>query len=58
MGVSISFVSSRDEWNMLNQIQQYFNTTIQRIDTKDWDEVEDIIKKTIKTTRAQGTFGR
>lgn len=58
MGVSISFVSSRDEWNMLNQIQQYFNTSIQRIDTKDWDEVEDIIKKTIKTTRAQGTFGR
>lgn len=43
---------------MLNQIQQYFNTDIQRIDTKDWDEVEDIIKKTIKTTRAQGNFGR
>ncbi|PLN79550.1 DEAD-domain-containing protein [Aspergillus taichungensis] len=58
VGVSISFVSSRDEWNMLNQIQQYFNTNIQRIDAKDWDEVEDIIKKTIKTTRAQGNFGR
>ncbi|KAE8353215.1 P-loop containing nucleoside triphosphate hydrolase protein [Aspergillus coremiiformis] len=58
VGVSISFVSNREEWNMLNQIQQYFNCSIQRIDTKDWDEVEDIIKKTIKNTRAQATFGR
>ncbi|KAL4932986.1 ATP-dependent RNA helicase DBP5 [Aspergillus undulatus] len=58
VGVSISFVSNREEWEMLNQIQRYFNTDIQRIDTKDWDEVEDIIKKTIKNTRAQGNFGR
>jgi ATP-dependent RNA helicase DDX19/DBP5 len=43
---------------MLNQIQKYFNTDIQRIDTKDWDEVEDIIKKTIKSSRSQATFGR
>ncbi|KAL3476891.1 P-loop containing nucleoside triphosphate hydrolase protein [Aspergillus californicus] len=58
VGVSISFVSSREEWNMLNQIQKYFNTDIQRIDTKDWDEVEDIIKKTIKNPRSQAGFGR
>ncbi|PLB43335.1 DEAD-domain-containing protein [Aspergillus steynii IBT 23096] len=58
VGVSISFVSNRDEWEMLNQIQRYFNTDIQRIDTNDWDEVEDIIKKTIKNTRAQAGFGR
>lgn len=43
---------------MLTQIQSYFNTDIQRIDTNDWDEVEDIIKKTIKNTRAQSNFGR
>ncbi|KAL4903881.1 ATP-dependent RNA helicase dbp5 [Aspergillus multicolor] len=56
VGVSISFVSNREEWEMLNQIQRYFNTDIQRIDTKDWDEVEDIIKKTIKNSRAQAGF--
>lgn len=56
MGVSISFVSNREEWEMLNQIQRYFNTNIQRIDTKDWDEVEEIIKKTIKSSRAQLGF--
>ncbi|KAL4964847.1 ATP-dependent RNA helicase DBP5 [Aspergillus stella-maris] len=58
VGVSISFVSNREEWEMLAQIQKYFSTEIQRIDTKDWDEVEEIIKKTIKNTRAQGNFGR
>ncbi|KAL4782170.1 P-loop containing nucleoside triphosphate hydrolase protein [Aspergillus varians] len=58
VGVSISFVSNREEWEMLNQIQKYFNTDIQRINTQDWDEVEDIIKKTIKNTRAQSNFGR
>ncbi|PWY91334.1 ATP dependent RNA helicase [Aspergillus sclerotioniger CBS 115572] len=56
VGVSISFVSNREEWEMLNQIQKYFNTSIQRIDTKDWDEVEDVIKKTIKSSRAQIGF--
>ncbi|PWY75097.1 ATP-dependent RNA helicase dbp5 [Aspergillus heteromorphus CBS 117.55] len=58
VGVSISFVSNREEWEMLNQIQKYFSTSIQRIDTKDWDEVEDVIKKTIKSTRSQATFGK
>ncbi|EAW11752.1 ATP-dependent RNA helicase DBP5 [Aspergillus clavatus NRRL 1] len=58
VGVSISFVSNREEWDMLNQIQRYFNTEIQRVDTKDWDEVEDIIKKTIKNTRANAQFGK
>lgn len=58
VGVSISFVSSREEWEMLNKIQQFFNTEIQQINTQDWDEVEDIIKKTIKNTRAQAGFGR
>ncbi|RDW74414.1 ATP-dependent RNA helicase DBP5 [Aspergillus mulundensis] len=56
VGVSISFVANREEWELLNQIQRYFNTDIQRIDTKDWDEVEDIIKKTIKNSRAQAGF--
>lgn len=41
---------------MLNQIQAYFNCEIQRVDTKDWDEVEDIIKKTIKNSRANPKF--
>ncbi|KAL2004562.1 hypothetical protein VTN00DRAFT_3447 [Thermoascus crustaceus] len=56
VGVSISFVANREEWDMLMQIQNFFNTNITRIDTRDWDEVEDIIKKTIKNPRSQANF--
>ncbi|KAJ5155333.1 hypothetical protein N7492_008136 [Penicillium capsulatum] len=56
IGVAISFVSNRDEWQMLRQIQEHFKCTIDRIDTSDWDEVESIIKKTIKNQRAQANF--
>lgn len=58
VGVSISFVSNREEWEMLNEIQSFFNTTIQRIDAGDWDEVEEIIKKTIKNPRSGANFGK
>lgn len=58
VGVSISFVSNREEWQMLNDIQVFFNTEIQRIDTRDWDEVEDIIKKTIKSTRSGANLSK
>lgn len=56
IGVAISFVASRDEWDMLRKIQQHFNCQIERVDTNDWDDVEEIIKKTIKNSRAQANF--
>ncbi|KAG0154286.1 hypothetical protein PDIDSM_1666 [Penicillium digitatum] len=58
IGVAISFVSNRNEWEMLRKIQEHFQCIIDRIDTSDWDEVEDMIKKTIKNTRAQADFVR
>ncbi|CAG8894318.1 unnamed protein product [Penicillium nalgiovense] len=56
IGVAISFVSNRNEWDMLRKIQEHFQCIIDRIDTSDWDEVEEMIKKTIKNTRAQADF--
>lgn len=56
IGVAISFVSNREEWDMLRQIQEHFSCHIERIDTTDWDEVERIIKRTIKNSRAQAQF--
>jgi ATP-dependent RNA helicase DDX19/DBP5 len=41
---------------MLRKIQEHFGCNIERIDTNDWDEVEEIIKKTIKSSRAQSSF--
>ncbi|CAI7596715.1 hypothetical protein N7533_007185 [Penicillium manginii] len=56
IGVAISFVSNQEEWNMLRKIQQHFGCQIDRVDTGDWDEVEEVIKKTIKNSRAQANF--
>lgn len=43
---------------MLMQIGKYFDVDIQRLDTGDWDEVEETIKKTIKSTRSNAGFGK
>lgn len=54
--MSISFVSSQEEWKMLMDIQKYFDTHIEGIETRDWDAVEKIIKKTIKNPRSRPEF--
>lgn len=41
---------------MLMEIQEYFATEIVRIDTRDWDEVERIIKQTVKHPRSKASF--
>lgn len=58
IGVAISFVGNREEWEMLHSIQQHFACHIERIDTSDWDEVEQTIKKTIKNVRASANFAK
>lgn len=56
VGVAISFVSSKEEWQMLMGIQQYFSTNIDPLDTADWDVTEKLLKKVIKNPRARGDF--
>ncbi|KAI9678040.1 MAG: RNA helicase required for poly(A+) mRNA export [Caeruleum heppii] len=52
VGVSISFVYDKQSWRQLNEIQQYFDVQMTRVDTGDWDEVEATIKRVIKSSRA------
>ncbi|KAI9803057.1 MAG: RNA helicase required for poly(A+) mRNA export [Piccolia ochrophora] len=52
VGVSISFVYDKKSWRQLNEIQQYFNVEMTRVDTSDWDEVEATVKRVIKSSRA------
>ncbi|PGG97791.1 ATP-dependent RNA helicase DBP5 [Helicocarpus griseus UAMH5409] len=56
VGVAVSFVASKDEWQMLQDIKNYFNTEIQRVDTRDWDEVEEVVKGIIRSSRAGANF--
>lgn len=52
VGVAVTFVSNKHDWNKLMDIQKYFNCEITRLDTKDWDELEEQITKIIKSSRA------
>ncbi|SLM39165.1 atp-dependent rna helicase dbp5 [Lasallia pustulata] len=52
VGVSISFVYDKRSWQMLKQIQDYFKCEMTRVDTSDWDQVEETVKRVIKSSRA------
>ncbi|KAI9754950.1 MAG: RNA binding protein snu13 [Chaenotheca gracillima] len=52
VGVSITFVHDKRSWRQLAEIQKYFNVEIVRVETTDWDAVEQTVKKVIKSSRA------
>jgi ATP-dependent RNA helicase DDX19/DBP5 len=54
VGVAVTLISDRAQWERLNEIQQYFNTTIANLNRQDWDEVEETVKRAIKSARAGG----
>ncbi|KAL9108523.1 MAG: hypothetical protein Q9227_006738 [Pyrenula ochraceoflavens] len=56
VGVAVTFVSSRRDWEMLMSIQQYFGTEMTKVETGDWDEVEEQVSKIIKSSRAGSNF--
>lgn len=50
VGVSISFVHDKKSYDTLMAIRKYFgNVEMTRVPTDDWDEVEKIVKKVIKS---------
>jgi ATP-dependent RNA helicase DDX19/DBP5 len=56
VGVSISFVYDHKSWTELTEIQRYFNIDMQRLDTNDWDAVEETVQSIIKSSRAGQNF--
>jgi len=52
VGVALSFVHDRQSWQALAQIAAHFKTDLVIVDHKDWDAVEQMIKKVIKSSRA------
>jgi ATP-dependent RNA helicase DDX19/DBP5 len=52
VGVAVSFISDRKGWEQLNEISRYFGCVIEPLPTNDWDKVEEIVKKVIKSGRA------
>ncbi|MCJ1323117.1 RNA helicase required for poly(A+) mRNA export [Xylographa vitiligo] len=56
VGVSISFVYDQKSWKQLMDISKYFNITMLKVETKDWDLVEETIKKVIKSPAANPDY--
>ena len=56
VGVAVTFISSKRDWNMLMEIQRYFNTHMTKVATDDWDELEEQVSKIIKSSRAGANF--
>ncbi|KAF2102648.1 ATP-dependent RNA helicase-like protein dbp5 [Rhizodiscina lignyota] len=55
VGVAISFVSDKKAWENLNAIGANFGVDIVPLPTDNWDEVEETVKKVIKSHRAGKT---
>ncbi|KEF54976.1 ATP-dependent RNA helicase DBP5 [Exophiala aquamarina CBS 119918] len=56
VGVAVTFISSRSDWDKLMEIQKYFGTEMTKVATDDWDELEDQVTKIIKSSRAGANF--
>lgn len=56
VGVSISLVSDRRSFLALQNIAQYFNIQLTRLDSGDWDAIEDRVQKVLKSSRAGANF--
>ncbi|KAI5290956.1 RNA helicase required for poly(A+) mRNA export [Ascosphaera aggregata] len=52
VGVAVSFVANKEDWDLLQGIANYFQCEIQRVDSHDWDDVEKVVKQVIKSSRA------
>lgn len=52
VGVAVSFISDRKGWEQLMQISQHFGCEIAPLPTNDWDQVEETVKRVIKSARA------
>lgn len=55
VGVALTFVHDQQSWEQLNYIARYFNTDLHPINTDDWDQVEEMIKRIIKSSTAGKT---
>lgn len=56
VGVSISLICGQRSYRMLKEISDYFGVEMKSLPHNDWDQVEEIIKKVIKSSRAGSNF--
>ncbi|KAF2397739.1 ATP-dependent RNA helicase DBP5 [Trichodelitschia bisporula] len=55
VGVAINLVSDKRQWLMLRDIAEHFGIKPEPLKTDDWDNVEETVKRVIKSRRAGKT---
>jgi ATP-dependent RNA helicase DDX19/DBP5 len=53
VGVAVTFISNKKQWEQLNEIQVHFHTEIANLNRNDWDQVEHSVKAAIKEAKVQ-----
>lgn len=56
VGVSISLVDDRRSFSALQSIAEYFKIPLTRLNTGDWDSIEETVQATLKSSRAGANF--
>jgi ATP-dependent RNA helicase DDX19/DBP5 len=51
VGVAVTFISDRPQWERLAQIQTHFGVEIENLNRNDWDNVEETVKAAIKSAK-------
>ncbi|KAL2353543.1 P-loop containing nucleoside triphosphate hydrolase protein [Cryomyces antarcticus] len=52
VGVAITFIHDKASWRKFVAITSKYGIEAVRLDTSDWDSVEDVVKRVIKSSRA------
>ena len=58
VGVSICLICGNRDWQAVQYIAQYFQVDMLGLDTADWDNIETMVKKIIKSTRADADYNK
>jgi len=53
VGVAVTFISSKKQWEQLDRIRATLQTEIANLNRQDWDDVEDTVKAAIKAAKSR-----
>ena len=56
VGVAIAMVCGQQSYNLVKEISEYFAIEMTSLPYNDWDQIEEIVKKVVKSSRAGANF--
>lgn len=58
VGVSITLIGSNRDFKAMSAISEYFKVEMTGLNTNDWDEIETVVKRIIKSSRADANYNQ